>query len=157
MANVAVESSGRPIHLTPGHRKGLSALTNGKCGSGELWVADTSHTWTQKRFKECSQIANGGGGGMVSSLRQYITHLYMEKIEERSQMANSAVVSSRRQINFPSHLHRKNLQIQKPASATDKLPFAPSQKKTYKYKTRLLRQITFPSHLHRKKPASWCW
>ncbi len=39
------------IHLTPGHKKNLIALTNGKYGSGELWMADTSHTWTQKRFK----------------------------------------------------------------------------------------------------------
>ncbi len=78
MANAAMVSSGWPIHLTPRHRKGLRALTNGKCGngelmpaihltpghkknlialtngkygSGELWMADTSHTWTQKRFK----------------------------------------------------------------------------------------------------------
>jgi hypothetical protein len=38
------------IHLTPGHRKDLRALTNGKCGRCELWEADTSHSWTQKRF-----------------------------------------------------------------------------------------------------------
>ncbi len=44
MANVAVVSSGRPRHLTPRHRKDLIALTNGKYGSDELWVADTSHT-----------------------------------------------------------------------------------------------------------------
>jgi hypothetical protein len=44
MANEAVVSSGWPIHLTPGHKKGSRALTNGKYGSGELWVADTSHT-----------------------------------------------------------------------------------------------------------------
>ncbi len=50
-ANAAVESSGWSIHLTPGNRKDLRALTNGKCGSGELWVADTSLTWKQKRFK----------------------------------------------------------------------------------------------------------
>jgi hypothetical protein len=36
MVNAAVVSSGWPIHLTPGHRKGLRALTNGKCGSSEL-------------------------------------------------------------------------------------------------------------------------
>ncbi len=44
LADATVVSSGRPIHLTPRHRKGLRALTNGKCGNGELWVADTSHT-----------------------------------------------------------------------------------------------------------------
>jgi hypothetical protein len=54
------------VHLTPRHRKDLRALTNGKCGSGELWVADTSHTWTQKRFTGAHKWQMEG---MVSSLR----------------------------------------------------------------------------------------
>jgi hypothetical protein len=61
MANVAVVSSGRPIHLTPGHRKDFRALTNGKYGSGELWEADTSHTWTGHR-KDLIALTNGKYG-----------------------------------------------------------------------------------------------
>ncbi len=97
MANAAVMSSGWPIHLTPGNRKDLRSLTNGKCGSGELWVAETSHTWKQKRFKSVHKWqmrqwwALGG---------RYISHLETEKIEERSQMANAAMVSS----GWPIHL-----------------------------------------------------
>jgi hypothetical protein len=49
MANAPVVGSGWPIHLTARHRKGLRALTNGKCGSGELWVADNiSHLDIEK-------------------------------------------------------------------------------------------------------------
>jgi hypothetical protein len=95
------------IHLAPGHRKDLRALTNGNIGSGELVAADTSNTWTQKRLKERSQMANGGHGelgaadtshtwtqerstsahkwqtgGKVSSCRPYISQLDTEKVLE---------------------------------------------------------------------------
>jgi hypothetical protein len=59
MANAAVVSSGWPIHLTPRHRKGLIAFTNGKYGSGELWVADTAIHLTPGHRKDLIALTNG--------------------------------------------------------------------------------------------------
>jgi hypothetical protein len=61
MANLGHGKLMAAIHFTPGHRKDLRALTNGKCDNGELWVADTSHTWTKKGLRALKNGKCGSG------------------------------------------------------------------------------------------------
>jgi hypothetical protein len=67
MATAAVVSSGWSTHLTPGHRKGLRALTNGKYGSGELWATDKlpSHHYRKKAHKYKNWLLGAGNCGIL--------------------------------------------------------------------------------------------